>query len=68
MYISINSVLKQCNIWVDYTEKSSYKSSDEYVNTIAKYKTLKYKVSVFVGGNKPLLPTIISLLEAQSNN
>ena len=47
------------------SEKSTYKTSEKYTDTVAKYKDLGYKISVFIGGNKPLLPTITTLLEAQ---
>lgn len=50
---------------MDYTEKGSYKANDEYIGAVARSKSLEYKVSVFVGGSKPLLPTITSLLDAQ---
>lgn len=65
MYTRVFDDLKQCEIWVDYPERSTYKTTEDYIQTINKYKELKYKISVFVGGSRPLLPTVMALLEIQ---
>ena len=65
MKIIVDSFAKRVQVWVDNSNKESYKNSDEYKNVIKKYKNLNYNICVYIGGNEPLLPNISALLDEQ---
>ena len=58
-----NSTLK---IWVDNSEKDTYKEKNEYREAVSYYKNT-HRICVLVGGTQPIVPTISSLLDAQNN-
>lgn len=64
MNIKFNKEAKKVEIWVDSSEKQNYKNAEEYKSIVSQYKDA-YSICVFVGGTKPLLPTITTLLDAQ---
>lgn len=68
MYIDTDDSKKICNIWVEFSEKDTYKNSKNYSEAIDKYKTLHYTINVFIGGEKPLLPVVSMLLDQQNSN
>lgn len=68
MYINADDSKKICNIWVENSEKETYKNSDMYKETVEKYTTKHYAVNVFIGGQKPLLPVVSMLLDQQSSD
>ncbi|MDR0405570.1 MAG: hypothetical protein LBH54_02115 [Clostridiales bacterium] len=57
---------KVCRIWVDYSERDCYKNSQDYQRAIEEYQQKQYGISVFVGGEQPLLPVITELIRRQS--
>ena len=63
--LKVDDKLKHCEIWVAHDNKSNYKSSVQYKEVVEKYQALKYKITVFIGGTKPLLATVSELLEHQ---
>lgn len=64
MNIKLHENTKRVEIWVDSSEQQSYKEQEAYKNVVTQYKNT-HSICVFVGGNKPLLPTITMLLDAQ---
>lgn len=67
MKINIKDSSKTVEVWVDSSERATYKESAEYTETIARYKG-NYAINVFVGGESPLLQTITNLLKEQSKS
>ncbi|MBE7059427.1 MAG: hypothetical protein E7389_01230 [Ruminococcaceae bacterium] len=67
MKINIKNSSKTVEIWVDSSERATYKEVAEYKDTIATYKGT-YTINVFVGGTRPLLQTITELLQEQSKS
>lgn len=67
MKINIKESSKTVEVWVDSSEKTTYKDTNEYKDAIATYKN-NYSINVFVGGNRPLLQTITELLKEQSKS
>ena len=67
MIIKRNEEAKRIEIWVDASEQHCYKQSGDYQKAVAEYKN-PHSIFVFVGGSKPLLPTIMTLLDAQIQN
>ena len=55
---------KRVEIWVDGSEQPGYKQQDAYKQVVERYKNT-HTICVYVGGSKPLLPTITTLLDAQ---
>ena len=64
MIIKKDDQSKKIEIWIESSQQKSYKQCEEYQKTVSKYKDT-HSICVFVGGNKPLLPTISMLLDAQ---
>ncbi len=56
-----NGTLK---IWVDKSEKDTYKENSEYKEAVSNFKNT-HRICVLVGGTQPIVPTISSLLDAQ---
>lgn len=67
MKINIKESSKTVEVWVDSSEKATYRDTKEYKETVAAYKN-NYSINVFVGGNRPLLQTITELLKEQSKS
>lgn len=57
-----NGTLK---IWVDNSEKDTYKENSEYKEAVSNFKNT-HRICVLVGGTQPIVPTISSLLDAQN--
>lgn len=64
MKIIQNEQAKRVEIWVDGSERQSYKQQDDYQQMVARYKNT-HTICVYVGGSRPLLPAITTLLDAQ---
>ena len=57
-----NNTLK---IWVDNSEKDTYKNETEYKEAVSYFKNT-HRICVLVGGTQPIVPTISNLLDAQN--
>ncbi|MBP3580831.1 MAG: hypothetical protein J6K12_06255 [Clostridia bacterium] len=57
-----NNTLK---IWVDNSEKDTYRENNEYINAVLHFRNT-HKICVLVGGTQPIVPTISALLDAQT--
>ncbi len=65
MIIKENSLNNTLKIWVDNSEKDTYKENNEYINAVLHFKNT-HKICVLVGGTQPIVPTISKLLDAQT--
>lgn len=65
MTVKTNAAARRCEIWIGYGERNTYAASEEYRETVRRYRALGYRVCVFLGGNEPLLPGVAALLEHQ---
>ncbi|MGM9612125.1 MAG: hypothetical protein ACI3XZ_01345 [Butyricicoccus sp.] len=66
MTVKRNDAARRCEIWIDYGERSTYAMSEEYRETVRRYRALGYRVCVFLGGSEPLLPGVAALLDRQT--
>ena len=66
MVIKANEANKTVKIRVDNSEKDTYTSSTEYIQTIDDYKST-HRIYVLVGGTKPIVPTIGALPDIQNS-
>lgn len=66
MKINVNDATRTVEVWVDSSERVSYKENAGYKAAVEKYKK-KYSINVFIGGSKPLLQTITELLKEQTS-
>ena len=66
MVIRENPANGTLKIWVDNSEKDTYKEKNEYREAVSYYKNT-HRICVLVGGTQPIVPTISSLLDAQNN-
>ena len=64
MIIRENPVNNTLKIWVDNSEKDTYKDVAEYKEAVSYYKNT-HRICVLVGGTQPIVPTISNLLDAQ---
>ena len=65
MVIRENPANGTLKIWVDNSEKDTYKENSEYKEAVSNFKNT-HRICVLVGGTQPIVPTISSLLEAQN--
>ncbi len=63
--VDINN--SKAEIFIGSNDKQSYKECEEYKSAVEKYKSLGYKVCVYVGGQTPLVNDITSLLDNQGD-
>ena len=65
MVIRENPANGTLKIWVDNSEKDTYKEKSEYKEAVSHFKNT-HRICVLVGGTQPIVPTISSLLDAQN--
>ena len=65
MVIKENPANGTLKIWVDNSEKDTYKENSEYKEAVSNFKNT-HRICVLVGGTQPIVPTISSLLDAQN--
>jgi hypothetical protein len=65
MVIRENPANGTLKIWVDNSEKDTYKENSEYKEAVSTFKNT-HRICVLVGGTQPIVPTISSLLDAQN--
>ena len=65
MVIRENPANGTLKIWVDNSEKDTYKENSEYKKAVSNFKNT-HRICVLVGGTQPIVPTISSLLDAQN--
>ena len=65
MVIRENAANGTLKIWVDNSEKDTYKENSEYKEAVSNFKNT-HRICVLVGGTQPIVPTISSLLDAQN--
>ena len=66
LYCKADDASRRYEIWVPYMEKNSYKETPEYRKALSESAKNGYQLTVFVGGEEPLLGTISNLLDAQA--
>jgi hypothetical protein len=66
IYVKADDAARRYEIWVPYEEREIYKNTSEYRRAVDASHSRGYHLTVFVGGETPLLPTITDLLDAQS--
>jgi hypothetical protein len=66
MVIRENPANGTLKIWVDNSEKDTYKENSEYKEAVSHFKNT-HRICVLVGGTQPIVPTISSLLDAQNS-
>ena len=54
-----------CEIWVSYSEKTSYRTQPAFQDAVLHAQTHGLQTCVYVGGAAPLLQNIADLLEEQ---
>ena len=65
MVIRENPANGTLKIWVDNSEKDTYKENSEYKEAVSNFKNT-HRICVLIGGTQPIVPTISSLLDAQN--
>lgn len=64
MIIRENPFDSTLKIWVDNSEKDTYKDEITYKQAVSCYRNT-HRICVLVGGTQPIVPTFSSLLDAQ---
>lgn len=65
MTVKIDQAARRCEIWVGNHESTTYAQSEEYRETVRRYRAQGYRICVFLGGSEPLLPGVAALLDHQ---
>ena len=64
--INVDHVRRSVEIWMPYESKTDYPTVKKYYLELSKYRDLGYTVTTFLGGEKPIVPTISELLDKQT--
>jgi hypothetical protein len=66
LYFKADDIKRRSEIWVTNEIKNTYKNLPEYRQAVDFSVKNGYTMTVFIGGEQPLIPAINSLLDAQS--
>ena len=65
MYLKVDEAKRQCQIWIPFKERDSYKNEPKYIESINEYESKGYQIYEFQGGQNPTLPIFTAMLEKQ---
>lgn len=65
MTVKVDHAARRCEIWVSHEESGAYAQSEEYRQTVRRYRAQGYRICVFLGGREPLLPGVAALIDHQ---